>query len=125
MVTAETAARGIASHMAVDFSKNGGMRSTAFGDGAMLTCLGNDLGYENVFAQQVELQGRPGDVLIAISSSGKSPNILSGVEAARARQARIVTFSGFTRKSAAQDRRRQFLCPTPTSTASSRWLIRR
>jgi D-sedoheptulose 7-phosphate isomerase len=86
---------GIATHMAVDFSKNGGMRSTAFGDGAMLTCLGNDLGYENVFAHQIESHGRSGDVLIAISSSGKSPNILNGVVAARAQQVGVVTFSGF------------------------------
>jgi len=86
---------GIATHMAVDFSKNGGMRATAFGDGAMLTCLGNDLGYENVFAHQIESHGRLGDVLIAISSSGKSPNILKGVEAARSRGGKVVTFSGF------------------------------
>ena len=86
---------GIATHMAVDFSKNGRIRATSFGDGAMLTCLGNDLGYENVFAHQIESHGRPGDVLIAISSSGKSPNILKGVEAARSRGGKVVTFSGF------------------------------
>ena len=86
---------GIATHMAVDFSKNGGLRATAFGDGAMLTCLGNDLGYENVFASQIEWHGRAGDVLIAISSSGKSPNILNGVKVARSRGCKIVTFSGF------------------------------
>lgn len=86
---------GIATHMAVDFSKNGGMRATAFGDGAMLTCLGNDLGYENVFAKQIEWHGRADDVLIAISSSGKSANILNGVAAARAHGAKVVTFSGF------------------------------
>ena len=86
---------GIATHMAVDFSKNGGMRAMAFGDGAVLTCLGNDLGYENVFARQIEWHGRAGDVLIAISSSGKSPNILNGVQAARSRGGTIVTFSGF------------------------------
>jgi D-sedoheptulose 7-phosphate isomerase len=86
---------GIATHMAVDFSKNGGMRATAFGDGAMLTALGNDLGYENVFAHQIDSHGRAGDVLIAISSSGKSPNILNGVQAARSRGGMVVTFSGF------------------------------
>jgi len=86
---------GIATHMAVDFSKNGKMRSMAFGDGAMLTCLGNDLGYENVFAKQIEWHGRKGDVLIAISSSGRSANILNGVEAARAHGATVITFSGF------------------------------
>ena len=40
--------------MATDYSKNGGMRSLAFNDGSMLTCLGNDLGYENVFAKQID-----------------------------------------------------------------------
>jgi D-sedoheptulose 7-phosphate isomerase len=86
---------GIATHMAVDFSKNGGMRATAFGDGAMLTALGNDFGYENAFARQIEWHGRAGDVLIAISSSGKSPNILNGVRTARSQGAKVVTFSGF------------------------------
>jgi D-sedoheptulose 7-phosphate isomerase len=87
---------GIATHMAVDFSKAGGMRATAFGDGAVLTCLGNDIGYENVFARQIEWHGLAGDVLIAISSSGKSPNILNGVQAARSQGVKIVTFSGFS-----------------------------
>lgn len=86
---------GITGHMAVDFSKNGKMRATAFNDGSMLTALGNDYGYEFVFAKQIEWQGRAGDVLIAISSSGKSPNILKGVEAARAHGCDVVTFSGF------------------------------
>jgi D-sedoheptulose 7-phosphate isomerase len=87
---------GIASHMAIDFSKNGGIRSLAFNDGSALTCLGNDLGYENVFAKQIEFHGRGGDVLIAISSSGRSPNILSAVEAARRLGCTVVTLSGFS-----------------------------
>lgn len=86
---------GICSHLATDFSKNGGLRSVAFNDGAILTCLGNDLGYENVFAKQIEWHGIDGDLLIAISSSGRSANILKGVAAARARHCRVVTFSGF------------------------------
>lgn len=86
---------GIATHMAVDFSKNGKMRAMAFGDGAMLSCLSNDLGVENIFAKQIEWHGRQGDVLIAISSSGKSPNILGGVKAARDHGCTVVTFSGF------------------------------
>ena len=77
---------GIASHLAIDFSKNGGMRAMAFNDPSALTCLGNDLGYENVFAKQIEFHGRAGDLLIAISSSGRSPNILNAVKAARAAQ---------------------------------------
>jgi D-sedoheptulose 7-phosphate isomerase len=87
---------GIASHLAIDFSKNGGLRSLAFNDASALTCLGNDLGYENVFAKQLDFHARPGDLLIAISSSGKSPNILNAVKAARAHGCKVVTFSGFT-----------------------------
>ena len=86
---------GIASHMAIDYSKNGGMRSLAFNDSAALTCLGNDLGYEQVFAKQVEMHGRPGDVLIAISSSGRSANILNAAATARAGGIFVATLSGF------------------------------
>lgn len=86
---------GIASHLAIDFSKNGGMRAQAFNDPSSLTCLGNDYGYEHVFAKQVEFHGRPGDLLIAISSSGKSPNILAAVAEARKLGCKVVTFSGF------------------------------
>jgi D-sedoheptulose 7-phosphate isomerase len=68
----------------------------AFNDPSALTCLGNDLGYENVFAKQIEFHARAGDLLIAISSSGRSPNILAAVTAARARNCRVVTYSGFT-----------------------------
>ena len=86
---------GICSHMATDYSKNGGMRSLAFNDGSMLTCLGNDLGYENVFAKQIDLHAVEGDLLIAISSGGKSKNILEAVGVARRRGCRVVTLSGF------------------------------
>jgi D-sedoheptulose 7-phosphate isomerase len=85
----------IASHMATDYSKNGDVRSLALNDSSMLTCLGNDLGYERVFAKQIELHARPGDLVIAISSSGRSPNILNAVKAARAAKCTVVTLSGF------------------------------
>jgi D-sedoheptulose 7-phosphate isomerase len=87
---------GIASHLAIDFSKNGGLRALAFNDPSALTCLGNDLGYENVFAKQLDFHARPGDLLIAISSSGRSPNILNAVKIARTRECKVVTFSGFS-----------------------------
>jgi D-sedoheptulose 7-phosphate isomerase len=85
----------IASHMAADYSKNGGLRAIALNDAAMLTCLGNDLGYENVFAKQIEMHARSGDVLVAISSSGRSPNILNAVFAANTAGCKIATMSGF------------------------------
>lgn len=87
---------GIASHLSIDYTKNGDMRSTAFNDGAALTCLANDLGYEQVFAKQIEMHGRDGDLLIAISSSGGSQNILNGVSAARQAGCSVLTLSGFS-----------------------------
>src|SRR5579862_2349289 len=86
---------GICSHLATDFSKNGRMRATAFNDGSVLTCLGNDYGYEHVFAKQVEWHAVEGDMLIAISSSGSSLNILNAVAAARKVNCTVITLSGF------------------------------
>jgi D-sedoheptulose 7-phosphate isomerase len=88
---------GIASHMAVDFSNSGRMRAITLSDGAALTCLSNDYGYEQAFAVQIEWHARPGDLLVAISSSGSSPNILNGVEKARASGCAVISFSGFGR----------------------------
>jgi D-sedoheptulose 7-phosphate isomerase len=87
---------GISGHLAIDFAKNGGVRAVTFNDASSLTCLGNDLGYDQVFAKQVEMQAFAGDVLIAISSSGGSPNILNAAHAARKLKCEIVTLSGFS-----------------------------
>lgn len=86
----------IAGHQAIDWTKNAGVRSVAFNDGPTLTCFGNDYGYEHVFARAVELYGMNGDVLFAISSSGKSPNILNGVESAKKIGCLVFTFGGFS-----------------------------
>ena len=86
----------IASHMAIDYSKNGRLPSLAFNDGPALTCLGNDLGYENVFAEQIKLHARQGDLLFAISSSGASVNILAAVKQAKESGCQVITLSGFS-----------------------------
>ena len=86
---------GIAGHLAIDFAKNGGVRSVTFNDASSLTCLGNDLGYDQVFAKQVEMQAFKGDVLVAISSSGNSKNIVNAALAAAKAGCEIVTLSGF------------------------------
>ena len=90
------ASASIASHMSTDFWKNGGMRAVAFNDAALLTCLSNDCGYENVFGKSIDMFAEKGDILFAISSSGKSENILNGVRASRNQGAKVVTFSGFS-----------------------------
>lgn len=85
----------IASHQAIEFLKNGGIRALALNDGASLTAIANDFGYQNVFAEQVRMLGRKGDVLVAISSSGQSTNILKAVETARSQDMSIITYTGF------------------------------
>ena len=85
----------IASHMAVDLWKNSRIKAVCFNDSAQLTCLSNDFGYRHVFEKPIEMFAESGDVLIAISSSGKSENILRGVKAARRKRCRIITMSGF------------------------------
>ncbi len=89
------ASASIASHMSTDFWKNGGMKATAFNDSSLLTCIGNDYGYKHVFEKPIEMFAEPGDILIAISSSGKSENILRGAQAARGKGCEIITMSGF------------------------------
>jgi len=63
-------------------------------DAAVLTALANDFGYERVFAHQVEALGRAGDVLIGISTSGRSPNLLRALEAARRKGMRSIALLG-------------------------------
>jgi D-sedoheptulose 7-phosphate isomerase len=86
----------IASHQATDFLKNGGIKAIAFTDPSLLTCVSNDLGYPRVFEVPIKMLAEGEDVLVAISSSGRSENILRGVEAARGKGCEVITMSGFT-----------------------------
>jgi D-sedoheptulose 7-phosphate isomerase len=86
---------GIASHQAVDYYKNGGVLAQAFNDSSFLTCLSNDYSFEQVFSRPVKDFGRTNDCLFAISSSGKSKNILNAAEAAKSTGMQVITFSGF------------------------------
>ena len=63
-------------------------------DTSNLTAGGNDIGFENVFARNVEGLGHEGDVLLAISTSGNSPNIIKAVEKARTKKMRVIGFLG-------------------------------
>lgn len=70
----------ICSHIAIDLSKNTGIRAISLNDFPTLTCLSNDYGYDQVFSKQIEYHARPEDVLICISTGGKSPNILNAAQ---------------------------------------------
>src|SRR6516165_9186727 len=65
-------------------------------DTSVLTAIANDYGYERVFERQILGLGRPGDVLLAISTSGRSPNILRAIDAARCKGLTVVGFTGRT-----------------------------
>jgi D-sedoheptulose 7-phosphate isomerase len=66
----------------------------AISDPGHLTCVGNDYGYERVFARYLEAHGRAGDVLLAISTSGTSANVLRAAETARARGVKVIALTG-------------------------------
>lgn len=63
-------------------------------DTAILTAVANDYGYEDVFARQVNALGQPGDVLVAISTSGNSPSVVRAVEAAQEREMVVIALTG-------------------------------
>lgn len=89
-----------AQHLAAEFSGRFLRDRAAYPSEALsvnssaLTAISNDYGYENVFARQVEAFAQPGDVVIGITTSGNSPNVVRGLEAARRRGALAVAFSG-------------------------------
>lgn len=87
----------IASHFSVDITKNAGVRAINFNESDLLTCFSNDFGYEEWAYQAVKMYGDPGDILIAISSSGKSKNILNACKSAKEKSfSQIITLSGMS-----------------------------
>lgn len=85
----------ICSHIAIDLSKNMGIRAISLNDFPTLTCLSNDYGYDQVFAKQIEYHAKPDDVLVCISTGGKSPNILNAaLSFANIGGKQIFTFTG-------------------------------
>jgi D-sedoheptulose 7-phosphate isomerase len=68
--------------------------AVSFSDPSHLTCIANDFGYDQVFARMVEALARPGDLLVVLTTSGNSPNIVAACEAARARDVRVVGLLG-------------------------------
>ncbi len=88
----------IASHMTADFMKNGGMKTYSLYDNSVTTCMGNDYGYEYIFSRPLEFLGNKGDLLVAISSSGNSQNIVNAVQVARKKDMEVLTLSGFRKE---------------------------
>lgn len=88
---------GIASHATTDFVNVAKLRAQTVHDSSLLTCMANDYGYENAFARILsQLAGRD-DVLVAISSSGKSANIRNAAATVKQKDGQVLTLSGFER----------------------------
>ncbi len=89
-------AQHLATELVVRFARNrGALPALALTtDGALITAAGNDYGFKQIFARQIEALGRRGDLLVAMTTSGRSPNILAAVRAARARGLRVIAMTG-------------------------------
>jgi D-sedoheptulose 7-phosphate isomerase len=94
---------GNAVHLANDFlygiakKTGGGLKVQALSaNSAVLTCLANDVGYESIFSEQLAVQAQAGDLLIALSGSGNSPNIVRVIEQAKAMDVKTYAILGFT-----------------------------
>ena len=85
----------VAAHIQNDLVNKGQVRAQVLHEPSLLTCMSNDFGYDDAFARLVGLYARHGDLLLTISSSGKSANMLNAVAAARRVGATVVTLSGF------------------------------
>ena len=85
----------IANHVSVDFSKILKKRSITFNEANLITCYANDFGHENWMKEALKTHGAKDDILILISSSGRSKNIINCALQAKKMQIRLVTFSGF------------------------------
>tara|TARA_B110000003_G_C16652104_1_gene534637 strand:+ start:2406 stop:2948 length:543 start_codon:yes stop_codon:yes gene_type:complete len=85
----------MASHVSVDLTKNAGIRCINFNEADLLTCFANDYGYENWVSKAIEFYSDPGDLVILISSSGSSKNMINGSKTAKKLGLKLVTLSGF------------------------------
>ncbi|MCG3771048.1 MAG: Phosphoheptose isomerase [Nitrosomonadaceae bacterium] len=86
---------GVASHSVTDFFNVAKLRAATLHESSLMTCMANDFGYENAFARMVKQMMKVGDVVIAISSSGKSMNIRNAATEATNAGGYVVTLSGF------------------------------
>ena len=88
------ASASLASHMGADLAKNAHVHTQVFTDLALVTAVSNDLGYDCVFTEPLRRMAGRGDMLVAISSSGRSPNVLSAANSGREMGLIVVTLTG-------------------------------
>tara|TARA_Y100000590_G_scaffold461493_1_gene623199 strand:- start:13110 stop:13682 length:573 start_codon:yes stop_codon:yes gene_type:complete len=86
----------MASHCAVDLTKNAGIRAVNFNEADLITCFANDFGYDNWVYKAIEFYGDDGDVVVLISSSGDSMNMVNAAKIAYQMKMSVITFTGFS-----------------------------
>jgi len=96
MFAGNGASAAISAHGAVDFTKQGGVRSVTFNEADLITCFANDYGYDFWMAKAVEFYGDAGDVVVLTSVSGSSPSVVEAAKLAKSKGMKVVTFSGKT-----------------------------
>ena len=85
----------IASHVAVDFTKQSGIRTVNFNEADLITCFSNDYGYEYWVSKAIQFYGDEDDLVIRMSSSGSSTNIVNAAKTAKQMGLPVITFTGF------------------------------
>lgn len=94
------ASASLSSHVAADLAKNAHVHTEVFSDLSLITAIANDMGYEEVFAEPLRRRMKDGDMLIAISSSGQSSNVLRAVREAKKLGGFVVTLSAMSPENA-------------------------
>ena len=85
----------IASHFSVDMTKNGGVKCINFNESDLITCFSNDYGYENWVKEAIKFYSDKGDLIILISASGNSKNMLNAAKFVKAKKNKLITYTGF------------------------------
>jgi len=87
----------ISSHVSVDLTKNARIRCINFNEADLLTCFSNDFGYEKVYSKSIEFYADRGDVVIIISASGRSKNLLEAAKICKQKKIYLCTLTGFSK----------------------------
>ena len=87
----------IASHVSIDLTKNAKIKSVNFNEASLLTCFSNDYGYKKVFSKSLDFYADKGDLVIIISSSGKSKNLIEAAKFCKRKKILLYTFTGMSK----------------------------
>ncbi len=94
----------MASHVAVDITKNAGIRAVTFNEYDLITTLANDYGYENWISKAIELYHNPKDMIVLISASGQSLNVINAANKSKELRLPIITLSGMLPQNPLRDK---------------------